>query len=553
MIGIDENATQSLKKLFNDWYKIILFISQAPLLKQKRDLDEFNKLFAVFSENMKIMDKRFKHEGWQNNILLNFIKQSYLLLLKQVEALINQLNKNNPQEYEIQKKLKFFSKQILDAISPSNFAILNPEILAKISETNGANLIKGFEQFLTDLKEGRGNIAMTDLDRFKVGTNIACTPGHVIYENDIMQLIHYTPITEKIYQFPLLIIPPWINKYYILDLQQENSFVKWLLTQGFSVYMISWVNATSDHQYKEFEDYLLDGPLMALQQIKTITKESQINILGYCIGGTLSACMLAYLAKMNDFSVRSATFLTTLLDFSEPGDLGIFISREQLAVLKKHMDNKGYLDGRIMTAIFNSLRANDLIWNFFINNYLKGQKPEPFDLLYWNSDSTNIPAKVHNFYLQNMYINNLLTKKNKIKLAEVSIDISEINIPSYFLAALNDHIVPWTSAYQSSLLFKSNIRFVLTNSGHVAGVVNPPQKNKYGYWINQLCSTPQEFLKTANFMRGSWWNNWLIWQKKFAGRLYLINNEIQHKANFIDTAPGSYVKVTIADILTPNK
>lgn len=494
-------------------------------------------------------DKRFQHADWQKNLIYNFIQRSYQLLIEHTDKLTKELEIKNGKKAQ---KFRFYSRQLIDAVSPSNFINTNPEIFSKTLETNGANLLEGFKQFKQDLERNQGQlqIKLSDTSQFELGKNIACTPGKVVFQNDLIQLIQYTPTTKKVYEIPLLIIPPWINKYYILDLQQDNSFVKWLLDQGYVVFMISWVNPTHEHKDKEFSHYLLEGPLAALSIINEITKHNIINILGYCIGGTLLGCLLAYLAKKkNNINILSATFLTTLFDFSEPGELGTFIDEQQLTMLEEYMNKKGYLDGNMMASIFNALRANDLIWSAFVNNYLKGQQPKPFDLLYWNADSTNIPALTHRFYLRNMYLNNLLIQPDKIKLNNVPIDLGKINVPSYFLATQDDHIVPWKSCYQSHRFLKNPVKFVLAGSGHVAGVINPPQKKKYGYWTNP--STPtcaDDFLASATFHKGSWWTDWRDWLSQYSGKLIAAHAMQLNREKFIEDAPGSYVKVKIADI-----
>jgi polyhydroxyalkanoate synthase len=444
------------------------------------------------------------------------------------------------------QKLRFFTRQFINATSPTNFASINPEIISKTVENNGINLLTGFKNFIDDLQQGKGllDIKITDPDGFKLGENIACTPGKVVYQNDLMQLIQYTATTEKVYELPLLIIPPWINKYYILDLQPENSFVKWIVDQGYTVFIISWANVTSEHREKQFADYMREGPLAALKIIKKISKANNVNVLGYCIGGTLLACMLSYLAKKTNSYVKSATFLTTLLDFSEPGDLGLFTNKSHIEIIEKLMLPKGYLDGHVMAAIFNTLRANDLIWSSFINNYLKGQNPKPFDLLYWNADPTNIPEHVHRFYLKNMYLHNNLIKPGEIKLANTPIDLSDITLPSYFLAAQDDHIVPWTSSYMGKKYFSGSTKFVLTGSGHVAGVINPPNRNKYHYWTNNtITDVPEKYLEKATYHEGSWWNDWIKWIKKYSGKKCSVGDLNLIKS--IEDAPGSYVKVRL--------
>lgn len=554
---VDTNFTAHY--LIEAWSELAEYLLQHPeklVSSQLKYWQSYLNLCQELSNNTEpskdndvYFDKRFQYIDWQNNLIFNFIKCTYLLLSQHVDNLANDLDDKNE---KIVKKFRFFTRQFIDSIAPTNFVNTNPEVLSKTLETNGTNLIDGFKRFQEDLKQGKDllHINMIDSDSFKLGENIACTPGKVIYQNDLMQLIQYTATTETIYQYPLLIIPPWINKYYILDLRQENSLVKWLVDQGFTVFLISWVNPTPDHKEKEFSDYMFEGPLTALKMINQITGSKKTNILGYCIGGTLLGCMLAYLAqKKRDLNILSATFLTTLFDFSEPGELGTFIDEKQISLLEEYMKKKGYLDGRVLASVFNALRANDLIWSSFVSSYLKGQKPKPFDLLYWNSDSTNIPERVHGFYLRNMYLYNYLIQPGGVKIADVSLDLSKISTPSYFLAAQDDHIVPWKSCYQSQRILKGLVKFVLAGSGHVAGVINPPHKKKYGYWTNNTKHKDAEkFLITATFHEGSWWNDWGKWLKKYSGRLCSANRLYSNAREVLENAPGSYVKVTLSNI-----
>lgn len=530
---------------WNELTQCLLQNPNALLSNQIKFWQDYKNLCQDIPLNTDIaIDKRFSNDQWQNDAALNFIKKSYLLLAHYFENLIDDVTRSDNQN--LAKKLRFFATQYLDAISPTNFASLNPDVMQNMVENGGQNIITGFNQLLKDIEEGRGqlNIKTTDLSLFKIGENIACTPGKIVYQNDLMQLIHYTPTTNQIFQVPLLIIPPWINKYYILDLQPENSLAKWLVDQGHSVFMISWVNASEAHRDIQFEDYLLHGSLKAIEIIKKMTCEEQINAAGYCIGGTLLGCTLAYLAKKNISSIKSATFITTLLDFSEPGELGALIDEDQITLLEKYMDEKGYIDGRVMAAVFNALRANDMIWASYVNQYLKGQKPKPFDLLYWNADSTNIPAKTHSFYLRNMYLNNYLVKKNKIQLLGTPLDLSEISVPSYFLAAKDDHIVPWKSCFQGSRYLGGKTKFVLTSSGHVAGVVNPPHRKKYGYWTSRKKNiTTEQFIENSIFNEGSWWNDWSVFLKTHSGELRVFKKSNKKKA--VGDAPGDYVKVHV--------
>lgn len=524
-------------KLSEIWQVIIEKIQNHPEKLNEAQLKFFSNLQNL-DTGINFFDKRFSHEDWQKNFMLDFIKRSYLLFSKESDEFIAAISANDP---KTETKLKFYVKQFLDAYAPSNFANINPEVVSEALKTHGANFFSGFQNFLNDINFQKGSldIKLCDNEFFQIGKNIAITPGRVIYQNEIMQLIEYYPATQSRYQIPILIIPPWINKYYILDLQPQNSLVKWLVEQGHHVFMISWVNADKTHAKKDLNHYLQEGPLAAIKTIQKHLPQPDINVVGYCVGGTLLACLLGFLKEKNKY-IKSASFLTTLLDFSEPGDLGVFINENEIDHLESDMNDKGYMDGMIMARTFNALRAKDLIWGAFINNYLKGQKPKPLDLLYWNADSTHIPAKLHSYYLRNMYLENNLIQSNKIKLNKVCVDLKAINISCYFLAAKDDHIIPWTSSYQSHFHLKAPSKFVLTKSGHVAGVVNPPLQNKYGYWTNNKTpKDPEKFLATATFHEGSWWNDWLKWLSKHSGTK--IKTEIYHQAT-LEPAPGSYVK-----------
>lgn len=489
-----------------------------------------------------IFDKRFQHQDWQKNLVFNFIKRSYQLLEQHVGDLSATIK-----DEKIAKQFNFYSQQFINSISPSNFISTNPELISHMLKTHGENIMSGLKQFHHDLIRGDGllQISLTDTDQFQIGKNIACTEGYVVFQNDLIQLIQYHPVTPKVHQNPLLIIPPWINKYYILDLQQENSLVKWLVDQGYVVFMISWVNPFDAHKNKTFANYLVEGPLAALSAISKNTHIKNVNILGYCIGGTLLGCLLAYLAKQKlDLTISSATFLATLFDFSEPGELGTFIDEKQISLLETHVKQAGYFDGHIMATVFNALRANDLIWAAFVNNYLKGEPPKPFDFLFWNSDVTNIPAPTHIFYLRNMYLNNYLIQPNKIRLNKVALNLKHINIPCYFLATHDDHIAPWKSCFKTHHYLQSPTRFVLAQSGHVAGVINPPHKRKYGYWTGEAYQrNADEFLKHATFHQGSWWENWEMWLKSYAGKL--VSAKQLKPVNKIEKAPGSYVRIQL--------
>ena len=490
-------------------------------------------------------DKRFQHADWQDHYLFDFIKQSYLLTTRWMQRVVSDIE---GLEESARKKLEFYTRQFADALAPTNFPITNPEVLRATIESGGLNLLKGLDNLLSDLERGKGklNIRTTDLEAFAPGLNVASTPGKVVYQNELMQLIQYNPSTEATYQKPLLIVPPWINKFYIMDLRPKNSLLKWCVDQGFTVFIISWVNPDERLAHKNFEDYLLQGPLAALNAIEQATGERQVNGAGYCLGGTLLSCTTAYLAAQGDDRISTCTFLTTLLDFAHPGELEIFIDEEQLTALEKGMARRGYLDGSEMAATFSMLRANDLIWSFFINNYLLGREPFPFDLLYWNSDSTRMPATMHSFYLRNFYQKNRLKQPGGITLADQPIELARVQVPAYFLAAIEDHIAPWKSIYEGSRLLSGPVRFALAGSGHIAGVINPPASNKYCYWINtNTPESPERWFGGAERHEGSWWMDWLHWVEPYAGDQVPARVPGAGNLAVIEDAPGAYVKVRI--------
>ncbi len=490
-------------------------------------------------------DRRFKDDAWSEETVFDFIKQSYLLTSDWLQSQVSDVDDVDEKTRE---KLKFYTRQFVDALSPSNFVATNPKVLKTASDTKGENLIKGLDQLLKDLERGQGElrISMTDTDAFELGKNVAVTPGKVVFQNDLIQLLQYEPTTEKVAKRPLLIVPPWINKFYILDLQPKNSFIKWATDQGQTVFVISWINPDERYADKEFEDYMLEGPLAAMDAIADATGEKDVNIIGYCIGGTLTASTLAYMTSKGDNRVKSATFFTTMVDFSEPGELGVFIDEEQLSRLDEHMSKTGYLDGQYMSQVFNMMRDNDLIWSFVVNNYLLGREPMAFDLLYWNSDNTRMPKMMHSLYLRKMYLENKLVEPGGITLDGVPIDLSTIKTPVYWLSTKDDHIAPWKSTYAATQIYKGPKRFVLSASGHIAGVINPPAANKYCFWTNsKYPADPEEFFEGAKQHEGSWWPDWKKWIKKYAGGEVAARTPGDGKLKVIEDAPGSYVKVRI--------
>ncbi len=487
-------------------------------------------------------DNRFRDEQWENHFLFDYFKQSYLIAARHIHDAVCCVE-GLPEE--AQKKVNFFTRQYIDALAPSNFVLTNPQVLRETVNSGGQNLIRGLNNLLEDIDRGNGQlrIKMTDYDAFKVGANVATTPGKVVYQTDLMQLIQYQPLTKEVYKRPLLIIPPWINKYYILDLRQKNSFIRWAVEQGHTVFVVSWVNPDRRHADKSFEDYMFEGSLAALDAVQKATGEHEVNVIGYCLGGTLLGATLAYMAEKKDQRFVSATFFVSLLDFSIPGELGVFIDEQQVENLERRMNERGYLEGSEMGTTFNILRANDLVWSFVINNYLLGKEPFPFDLLYWNSDSTRMPAKMHSFYLRKMYMENALKDPGGITLGGVPIDLRKIRLPAYFVSTVEDHIAPWRSTYLGARRVSGPVRFVLGGSGHIAGIVNPPSANKYGYWTNdKLAETPEQWQAKAKYHEGSWWSDWQGWIDRQNGAARVpARIPGAGKLKAIEDAPGSYV------------
>jgi polyhydroxyalkanoate synthase len=488
-------------------------------------------------------DRRFMAADWQENPVFDFIKQSYLMTSK---WMINTVRETDGLDPETARKVDFYTRQFLDAMAPTNFAITNPEVLRETVESKGQNLINGLSNLLDDLEKGHGQLKIKHVedDAFVVGETVATSPGKVIFQNDLLQLLQFSPLTEKVRKTPLLIVPPWINKYYILDLREKNSFIKWATEQGHTVFVVSWVNPDARLGTKTFEDYMLEGPVAAIGAACAAADAEKVNIIGYCIGGTMTAATLAYMAAKDDDRVASATFFTTLVDFEEPGELGVFIDEEQISTLEDKMGERGYLEGSEMASTFSMLRANDLIWSFVINNYLLGKEPFPFDLLFWNADSTRMPAVMHSYYLRKMYQENALVKPGALELGGVKIDLRNIKVPVYILSTKEDHIAPWKSTYAATQLYSGPTRFVLASSGHIAGVVNPPASNRYSYRTNtKKAKTPDAWLKGATEHQGSWWPDWDKWVKKFADGEVAAREPGKGKLKAIEDAPGSYVKV----------
>ncbi|EGQ9309931.1 class I poly(R)-hydroxyalkanoic acid synthase [Vibrio vulnificus] len=489
-------------------------------------------------------DKRFSNEAWQSEAMYSFIKQSYLLFSKTYMDTIDAIEGLDEKTKE---RISFFSRQAINALSPSNFIATNPELLKLTIEKNGENLLAGMELLREDVESSADilKIRMTSNNAFRIGEDIATTAGDIVFQNDLFELIQYRPLKEQVNATPLLIVPPFINKYYILDLTAKNSMVRWLLEQGHSVFMMSWKNPGKAQANVEFGDYVTEGVVKAVTAIEEITGQEQINAAGYCIGGTVLACTVGYYAaKRMKKRIKSATFFTTLLDFSQPGEVGAYINDTIISAIELQNNAKGYMDGRSLSVTFSLLRENSLYWNYYVDNYLKGSSPVDFDLLYWNSDSTNVAAATHNFMLRELYLNNKLVQDKGVKIGGVWIDLDKIRIPSYFISTKEDHIALWQGTYRGALNMGGNKTFVLGESGHIAGIVNPPAKNKYGFWVNDnLDESADEWLSNAQHKEGSWWTHWDQWLAQFNPDEKVLPYRQGSEANpVIDIAPGQYVK-----------
>jgi polyhydroxyalkanoate synthase subunit PhaC len=488
-------------------------------------------------------DKRFADPEWSQNQFFDFLKQAYLLTVQWSERLVKDAA---GVDEHTRKKAEFYVKQIANAISPSNFVFTNPELLRETLLSNGENLVRGMHMLSEDIKAGHGNlkIRQSDPSTFELGRNLALTPGKVVFQNELMQLIQYKATTKQVLKIPLLIVPPWINKFYILDLTPDKSFIKWCVDQGVTVFVVSWVNPDARLSQKSFEEYMREGVIAALDAVEAMTGEKQVNAVGYCVGGTLLAVTLAYLAAKKQNRVKSATLFAAQVDFTYAGDLMVFVDEERIRQLESHMKEQGYLEASRMANTFNMLRSNDLIWPYVVNNYMRGKKPLPFDILYWNSDATRMPAANHSFYLRNCYLDNKLTK-GEMEIDGVSLDLHKVTAPIYNLATREDHIAPAKSVMWGSQYFGGPVKYVLAGSGHIAGVINPPGKPKYQYWTGEkpVGSNVENWLKTAKEHAGSWWPDWLEWLKGQGAQKVPARKLGGGKFKPVEAAPGSYVKV----------
>jgi polyhydroxyalkanoate synthase len=487
-------------------------------------------------------DKRFADKDWQENAVFDFMKQFYLISARWAQDMVK--NASGVDEHT-KHKAKFYVEQISNAFSPSNFGLTNPEVVRTTLASNGANLVEGLKHLERDLTAGGGKLRIRQVDgsAFEIGKNIASTPGKVVFQNDTFQLIQYSPTTEQVCEIPLLIVPPWINKFYILDLNPKKSFVRWAVEQGLTVFVISWINPDETLGHKTFADYMRDGVLTAIDAVLEATGAQKVNAVGYCVGGTMLASTLGYMAARRDERINAVTFLTTQVDFEKAGDLLVYVDDEQVQWIESRMSEKGFLPGARMADAFNLLRSNDLIWSYVVNNYMLGKDPMAFDLLYWNADSTRMPAGVHSFYLRECYLNNRLAQ-GKMVLDNVRIDLKKVKAPIYNLAAREDHIAPLPSVFRVGQFMGGETRLVVAGSGHVAGIVNPPDAKKYQYWVNANgASTIEDWLKTSTEHPGSWWPNWLDWIAPKSGPKVAARIPGSGKLKPIEDAPGSYVRV----------
>lgn len=490
-------------------------------------------------------DRRFKHEAWAREPAFEYIKESYFFISDWLQGLSDQTQGLSDHD---RKKIQFNTRQFASAISPTNFIFTNPEVLEKTIETGGENLLNGFNNLLTDIEKGKGKlkISMTDQNAFQVGKNIAATKGKVIFRNQLFELIQYSPTTKEVHKTPIMFVPPWINKFYVLDLKPENSFIKWVVDQGYTLFVISWVNPDTTEAKIGFSDYMTKGVLVALDEVLKITKEPKANLLGFCIGGILLTTTLSYLAAKGDKRVNSATLLATMINLTDCGEMSVFVDDEQLCSLDKKVKERGFMAGEEMAGMFNMMRENDLVWSFVVNNYLMGHDPVPFDLLYWNADATRMPAKMIIEYLTDFYRDNAFMNPGRLVIDDTVIDVRKIKTPIYMVATKDDHIAPWRSCYEGNTAFAGTKRFVLGASGHIAGIVNPPHKKKYCYWTNaarNVIDDPDEWFEGAVKKDGSWWGDWEKWLSKKSGDMVKARRPGGRGHKAICDAPGTYVHI----------
>jgi polyhydroxyalkanoate synthase len=485
-------------------------------------------------------DRRFRNEEWEKNLALKALMHSYLIGADWLRSIVDQSNLAPTDR----KKVSFFTEQVIDAAAPTNCPFTNPDVIKKTFETGGMNLVQGFSNFLDDLSSGAGHVRRADDKAFELGVNIAATKGSVVHRTDMMELIQYEPTTEKVSDVPLLLIPPWVNKYYLFDLQQKSSFIKWAVDQGFTVFAISWVNPDPSHANKDYENYWLEGPMAAFDVIAKATGQDKANLFGYCLGGTLTATGLAYLAARGDDRANTATMVATMTDFTDYGDFEVFVSRDSVKALRDELKDKGYLDEAELSRLFSLLRANDLIWSSAISSYLLADKAVASDLLYWFSDGIGMPAKMLHTFTSEIILDNALAKPGALKIGKTPIDVTQVKTPLCFVSLKDDHVANWESTYRGAIRFTAPKRFILGGSGHNAGTINPPAARKHGYWTNEAFpADPQKWLETAQRHEGSWWTEWSAWLKAKSGDDVPARIVAEGPLPLLEPAPGSYARV----------
>ena len=528
MLSDPEHLVRSQQQLANAWLDLLKTSTQRAAGETVQDVVKPQK-----------GDKRFAHPAWDANPQLNALKQAYLVATTAILSSIEQTPGVDPKTV---RRAKFFAKQFADAMSPTNFAFFNPLVIEETLRSGGANLAKGMRNLIEDLQENEGRVALVDKKAFEVGKNVGVSPGRVVFRNELVELIQYSPSTETVMAKPVLIVPPWINKFYILDLQPENSFIKGLVDAGFTAFVLSWRNPDASMRETSMEDYLKAGPLECARVAAEICGTKDVNVVAYCIGGTLMAMALGYLAKKKDDRINCVTFLASLIDFEEAGEIEAFLGEDALAYIEKKMGERGYLEASEMGDSFNMLRSNDLIWSVAVNRYLLGKDAPAFDLLYWNSDSTRMPQAMHSYYLRNMYVENNLVKPGALEVDGTPIDLADVRNDVYVVATMEDHIAPWKSVYKATQLFRGDVTFRLGHSGHIAGIVNPPSKNKGNWWGAQ--SNPQDpdaWIASAQKHDGSWWTDWYEWLRARSGKEVPAREPGSEAHPPQEPAPGTYV------------
>jgi polyhydroxyalkanoate synthase len=532
----------SMAKMMSGSWAAMMQIQQATMTAATSNMElattSFSKALGQTTEPVMPEDKRFRGEAWTENPGAHYLKQMYQIAAQWMMDLADSWEPIDP---GLHAQSTFWTRQYVDALSPSNFLFTNPVALEETIHSGGANLQRGGTNLLRDLQQRR--VSQVPENAFRIGKDLAATPGQVIHRSPLIELIQYTPSTPTVHEIPILIVPPWINKYYVMDMRPENSMIKFLVDSGFTVFAISWKNPDQSILDYDWADYMEEGPIKAINIAKAVTGSEQVNIVGYCLGGIISQVTVAYLTALGDESVNTATFFAAHQDFRDAGDISVFISPTGATVLDVIMKmSGGYLDGRNMAATFNMLRSNDLLWNYVVNNYLLGKDPPAFDLLYWNSDGTRVPGKVHSFLIRDFFVANKLMKPNGITINDVGIDLGRITTPTYVVTADSDHIVPWKGAFIVRRLQSGPVRFILSGGGHIAGIINPPADKKRGYWVNDSGEEePDAWLEGADKKEGSWWNDWIPWLAEQSGE----GNEPPPMGNdehpALMAAPGTYV------------